>query len=62
MCWHAFQNGASRKATKDKSIKVSGLLNTLNAIEKSKILVKKVRHVIFLGTSTRYAQYESREG
>jgi len=47
--------------TKDETRKVSGLLNLPDAIEKSNPSSKKRPHMIFLGTSSRYAKYGSRE-
>jgi len=41
--------------------KVNALLNKAKPIEKSKEKAKKVLHMIFLGLSTRYMQYELRE-
>jgi len=47
--------------TKDEVRKVSGLLNLPSAIERSNPLSKKGLHMIFLGTSSRYAEYGSIE-
>jgi len=47
--------------TKDEARKVGGLLNLPNAIERSNPLSKKGLHMIFLSTSSRYAQHGSIE-
>ena len=50
------------KTSKDRENKVSGLLNSSNPIEKSKVWSKNVVHMIFVGLSSRFAQYGLKEG